>query len=254
MFGIVDETGILQYGQVFCQYTELDTEQLEDLSRRNYNREERKIVVVGKIVVTKNPCHHPGDLRTFDAVDVPKLRHLVDCIVFPQQGERPHPNEISGSDLDGKYPNHYFPQLMISLFFLFSGDEYAVYWHPDLIPTSENFAPYEYDSQEKPKKLDRPVTRDDIRQVVLEISEQDALGRLSNLHLAFTDKFSIRHRDAMKLAAAIAEEVDAGKTGKHPLTEDEIAELARKLDNERADFFNRPKQFDLYASSNSIGK
>jgi RNA-dependent RNA polymerase len=111
MFGIVDETGILQYGQVFCQYTELDTEQLEDLSRRNYNREERKIVVVGKIVVTKNPCHHPGDLRTFEAVDVPKLRHLVDCIVFPQQGERPHPNEISGSDLDGKFFNHHFASI-----------------------------------------------------------------------------------------------------------------------------------------------
>ena len=30
MFGIVDETGILQYGQVFVQYTELDTEQLND--------------------------------------------------------------------------------------------------------------------------------------------------------------------------------------------------------------------------------
>lgn len=102
MFGIVDETGILQYGQVFCQYTVLDTEQLEDLSRRNFNRKDVQKVVVGKIVVTKNPCHHPGDLRTFEAVDVPKLRHLVDCIVFPQQGKRPHPNEISGSDLDGK--------------------------------------------------------------------------------------------------------------------------------------------------------
>ena len=133
------------------------------------------------------------------------------------------------------------------------GDEYAVYWHPDLIPTTENFAPYEYDSQEKPKKLDRPVTRDDIRQVVLEISEQDALGRLSNLHLAYTDMYSIRHPAAIKLAAAISEEVDAGKTGKHPLTENEIAELAAKLNNERADFFNRPKQFDLYASSNTIG-
>lgn len=250
MFGIVDETGILQYGQVFCQYTELDTEQLEDSTRRNYNREERKIVVVGKIVVTKNPCHHPGDLRTFEAVDIPKLRHLVDCIVFPQQGERPHPNEISGSDLDGNQSDYHFP-LLIGLFL---GDEYAVYWHPDLIPTTNNFSPYEYDSQEKPKKLDRPVTRDDIRKIVLEISEQDALGRLSNLHLAFTDKFSIRHQDAILLAAAIAEEVDAGKTGKHPLTEDQIAELARKLDNERADFFNRPKQFDLYASSNAIGK
>ncbi|CAM4756921.1 unnamed protein product [Rotaria magnacalcarata] len=235
MFGIVDETGILQYGQVFCQYTEMHTENLEDLSKgySNRGRGEVKIVVVGKIVVTKNPCHHPGDLRTFEAVDVPKLRHLVDCIVFPQQGERPHPNEISGSDLDG--------------------DEYAVYWHPDLIPTTENFPPYEYDSQEKPKKLDRPVTRQDIRQIVLEISEQDALGRLSNLHLAFTDKFNIRHQDALKLAAAIAEEVDAAKTGRHPLTDNEISELARKLHNERADFFNRPKQFDLYASSNAIG-
>lgn len=129
-----------------------------------------------------------------------------------------------------------------------------MYWHPDLIPSSDNFSPYEYDSQEKPKKLDRPVTREDIRKTVLDISEQDALGRLSNLHLAFTDKFSIRHQDAVKLAAAIAEEVDAGKTGKHPLTDAEIAELARKLGNERADFFNRPKQFDLYASSNAIGK
>ncbi|UJR28016.1 hypothetical protein I4U23_009276 [Adineta vaga] len=237
MFGIVDETGILRYGQVFVQYTELETEQLEDTKRRyggrGGNREEIKRVVVGKIVVTKNPCHHPGDLRTFEAVDIPKLRHLVDCIVFPQQGHRPHPNEISGSDLDG--------------------DEYAVYWHPDLIPTTENFAPYEYDSQEKPKKLDRPVTRDDIRHIVLDISEQDALGRLSNLHLAFTDMFSIRHKDAIAIAAAIAEEVDAGKTGKHPLTEEQITEYARKLNNARADFFNRPQQFDLYASSNAIG-
>ena len=105
MFGIVDETGILQYGQVFCQYTQLNTEFLEDLSTANRNRShfqsELKHVLVGKIVVTKNPCHHPGDLRTFEAVDVPQLRHLVDCIVFPQQGHRPHPNEISGSDLDG---------------------------------------------------------------------------------------------------------------------------------------------------------
>ena len=105
MFGIVDENGILQYGQVFCQYTRLGTEQLEDLDKSNgtrgYKREEREIVIVGKIVVTKNPCHHPGDLRTFEAVDVPKLRHLVDRIVFPEQGERPHPNARSGSDLDG---------------------------------------------------------------------------------------------------------------------------------------------------------
>lgn len=46
--------------------------------------------------MTKSPCHHPGDVRKFFAVDVPELHHIVDCIVFPQNGPRPHPNEMAG--------------------------------------------------------------------------------------------------------------------------------------------------------------
>lgn len=105
MFGIVDEYGVLEYGQVFFQYTMRHEKKLSDYEdRQNYSMEQDVLQkYVGPVVITKNPCHHPGDLRVFQAVYHEKLAHLKDCIVFPQKGPRPHPNEISGSDLDGLF-------------------------------------------------------------------------------------------------------------------------------------------------------
>ena len=59
----------------------------------------RKRVLRGPVVVTRNPCLHPGDVRQLDAVDVPQLSHIVDCIVFPRRGPRPHPNEMAGDEI-----------------------------------------------------------------------------------------------------------------------------------------------------------
>ena len=60
-----------------------------------------RTIVNTKVLVTRNPCLHPGDLQKFRAVDVPELSHLVDCIVFPTQGRRPSADLMSGGDLDG---------------------------------------------------------------------------------------------------------------------------------------------------------
>ncbi len=52
--------------------------------------------------MAKMPCLHPGDFRKFTAINVPQLERCIrDCIAFPITGPRPHPNEMSGSDLDG---------------------------------------------------------------------------------------------------------------------------------------------------------
>lgn len=73
-----------------------------------------------------------------EAVDVPGLHHLYDCLVFPQKGERPHANEASGSDLDG--------------------DLYFVTWDDTLIPPSKrSWTPMDYEPGEV-KRKPREVT------------------------------------------------------------------------------------------------
>lgn len=159
-----------------------------------------------KLLLQKNPCHHPGDVRTFTAVSHESLKHLKDVLVFSQQGDCPASHQISGSDLDG--------------------DEYAVIWHEDLVPLhTPNVAPYDYDSQKKPIELERPIERRDVHDVVLNICESDLLGRLSNLHLAFADLYGVddnKRREAgvlstMELAEAISLQLDSGITGQHTL-------------------------------------
>lgn len=75
MMGCLDETRTLEYGQVVVQYSDP-------------MRPGRRYIVTGPVIVAKNPCLHPGDVRVLQAVNVPALSHMVDCVVFPQKGLR----------------------------------------------------------------------------------------------------------------------------------------------------------------------
>ena len=78
MMGCLDETRTLEYGQVFVQFSSNKLRQGSD----------QRFVLKGNIVVAKNPCLHPGDVRVLKAVNVSALHHMVDCVVFPQKGFR----------------------------------------------------------------------------------------------------------------------------------------------------------------------
>jgi RNA-dependent RNA polymerase len=218
MFGIVDEYAVLKEGQVFVQIT---------------NEDGTNTVLEGPIAITKNPCHHPGDLRVLEAVNNASLYHLYDVLVFPQQGSRPHASEISGSDLDG--------------------DEYTVIWDPKLVPTSRNPEPYAYDSGPAPEPLESVVTRSDRLNVILDICEQDNLGRLSNIHLVLVDKFGINSEKAIRLAAGISQELDSVKSGQHPYTPEEINKFSSLAGKTRPDFM-QVAGYEEYPSDKALGK
>lgn len=72
-----------------------------------------------------------GDIRKLEAVDIGTFHNLKNVIVFPMNGPRPHPTEMSGGDLDG--------------------DTFWISRHPDLIFQS-NEEPFDYKGQEDEAK------------------------------------------------------------------------------------------------------
>lgn len=90
LIGCLDEERVLEYGQVYVRLT-LSEEERDHIDQKSFKKiDETTSVVVGKVVVTKNPCLHPGDIRVLEAVYRVELQEkgLMDCLVFPQKGER----------------------------------------------------------------------------------------------------------------------------------------------------------------------
>ncbi|XP_022776585.1 RNA-dependent RNA polymerase 1-like [Durio zibethinus] len=213
MMGCLDETRTLDYGQVFVQFSGC--------------RSERRFIVKGEVVVAKNPCLHPGDVRVLRAVDVPDLYHMVDCVVFPQKGVRPHPNECSGSDLDG--------------------DIYFVSWDPELIPYKQ-IKPMDY-SPAPTTTLDHEVTIEEVEEYFTNYIVNDSLGIIANAHTVFADRQPNKamSRECIELAKLFSVAVDFPKTGVP-------AEIPQELRvKEFPDFMEKPDK-PTYQSHNIIGK
>ncbi|KAM1463069.1 hypothetical protein ACFXTO_048026 [Malus domestica] len=89
LMGCLDQTGTLEYGQVFLQcFGTRHSQFFYD----SVTLSGKRFIVEEQVVVGKSPCLHPGDVRVLMAVDVLALHHMVDCVVFPQKEPRPHPD------------------------------------------------------------------------------------------------------------------------------------------------------------------
>jgi len=85
LLGVLDPLGVLGPGEVYiaCQ------------------KEEAKQVLAGRVMVTRNPCNKPSDIRILKAVDYPILTPLTNVVVFSRNSPSPDFAEMSNGDLDG---------------------------------------------------------------------------------------------------------------------------------------------------------
>ncbi|OQR78246.1 RNA-dependent RNA polymerase 2-like [Tropilaelaps mercedesae] len=215
MLGIVDETGLLDYGQVFIQYTELPYNDAGQAPVR---------ILEGDVVVTKCPCLHPGDVRRLRAVDIPALRHIRDCIVFPSRGKAPHPFEMSGSDLDG--------------------DEYICIWKPELILES-NSDPYIYD--DKPLGLNPYPNNLNETKFLCNYIGNDIIGIISNAHLAWADQAGLASDMCQALVSKASKALDFAKTG------DAVELYPNEKPDKFPDFMEKGDHKHSYPSHKALG-
>ncbi|CAC5394057.1 unnamed protein product [Mytilus coruscus] len=183
IFGVCDPYGILEYGECYVRVTATTSGHVKNVS--------------GPVVVCKSPCYLLGDIRVLKAVsdmdkpELSKLSHLVDCIVFPIRGARPHPNETAGSDLDG--------------------DMFFVCWDENLIPPVTR-QPYDYPAaQSKPEGC---VT---VEKVISYFSQQNEAQIMTNKVAkyirAWSDKEGMMSDKCAQLGMMFSRVIDAAKTG-----------------------------------------
>ena len=175
VFGVCDQFNILEYGQCFLRLTIRG----------------EPCTITGKVVIAKNPCYLLGDVRILNAIDIPELHHLVDCIVFPTKGKQPHPNEIAGSDLDG--------------------DEYFVCWDKQLIPCKCR-EPYNYPTVESSDTS--TTTRQKMISYLSKQNQQSKMmGKIDANFQWFANSKGVGCTECEQLGRLFSRSVDQTKTG-----------------------------------------
>lgn len=176
----MDETDFLEEGQIYC----------------SVQNDKSGMVLTGRVVITRNPALHPGDVQCVDAVDAPKgspLRDVHNCVVFSSKGKRDLPSQLSGGDLDG--------------------DLYNIIYDNDLFP-QRTCEPADY-AIAPPLDIGREVTRSDMTAFFILFMENDQLGRISTLHQTLADQKADGTFDpqCILLAQLASTAVDFSKTG-----------------------------------------
>ncbi|PBK99199.1 hypothetical protein ARMGADRAFT_1025474 [Armillaria gallica] len=174
LIGVSDEWDCLEEGEVYITIVDPRTNE--------------RIAVNGRVLLTRSPQIHPGDVQFAKAVRRSKLKHLTNVVVFSCKGSRSLPSCLGGGDLDGDIYNVILDETL----------------HPPKLYTAE---PGEY----KPSPPD-------IRKYICgkaEVTEFviNYVRYISTLHLRISDLKGVDCDQCLLLAEKASHAVDFPKVG-----------------------------------------
>ena len=185
LFGVMDETGFLQEGEVYVTYTP---------ARGRHGTPPGE----GWVLVTRSPALHPGDIQQArNRIPPPghPLQAQRNCISFSQWGDRDLPSQLSGGDLDG--------------------DLFNVIWDPEVVNATQPSTPADYPRVD-PLVIYEEITSKHMADFFIDFMKNDNLGLIANRHLILADQreSGTHDPDCLKLAELHSSAVDFSKTGR----------------------------------------
>ena len=191
LMGIPDPYNVLGEGEIFFQIRKPGSDSTERIT--------------GNVLMYRNPCLHPGDVRVVTAIDCSVLSKYVNVLLFPANNsmKRSLSAECSGGDLDG--------------------DHFALIWDKNLIPPVHRITPpmdYQLfaDTCKKKQEEKEEASGEKIEQTeigYMMAGMRTSLGKVARLHLAVCDILPKGALDplSIRIAEQASVAVDFPKTG-----------------------------------------
>ncbi|KAF3919079.1 hypothetical protein ABW21_db0204148 [Orbilia brochopaga] len=212
-FCVADPSGKLKEGQVYLRFSD----------PRSFVDEKTMLptdIVLGDVLVARNPAHFASDIQRVTAVDVPELRHLTDVIVFsadPDTCDRSLADYLSGGDYDGDRVWTCWDQRVVGPYVNSQNGPQNVnitgYLTKDISTMRSRFSS---------KHSERPhVFTDFVKARIKNIMQEVLVGRCTGFYDRVVYKYwsddhkegGINHREAVRLAALCCSLLDAPKQG-----------------------------------------
>ncbi|KAH8834885.1 RNA dependent RNA polymerase-domain-containing protein [Flagelloscypha sp. PMI_526] len=192
LIGVADEWDCLEEGEVYAHIFD---------PKRDVDT-----ILSGKILITRSPQIHPGDMQFCQAVGrKSELTHLRNVVVFSCKGSRSLCSKLGGGDLDG--------------------DIYNLILDKSLFPPKDDIGVAgEYQGlPHKTTPHEGPCTIRDVAQFVTDYIQTDLLGYISVLFLRIADRHGVDHPHCLLLAekASQACRLSQGWTSRGVIADDD---------------------------------